>query len=131
MMSSTGVAGLSKGNNPDTHNRHPDTGEGIPCRCKTSRQKYVFRLTPEMKTDCMSVDAKQSPQAVGGDVEGVGNATSRSITDTLTRSHRMTVDEAHLILNVKRGDELETIMKVRRGQSLHLRHGTLILDRHP
>jgi import inner membrane translocase subunit TIM16 len=49
---------------------------------------------------------------MGNDIAGVGNATSGSIADTLTRSHRMTLDEAHSILNVKRGDEMETILKV-------------------
>ncbi|KAE9411139.1 protein transporter [Gymnopus androsaceus JB14] len=48
--------------------------------------------------------------AVGGDVAGVGHASSGSITDQLTRQHRMTLDEAHLILNVKRGEEMEKIL---------------------
>lgn len=53
-------------------------------------------------------DAKYSPQAaLGNDAAGVGSAT-----DHLTRLHRMTLDEAHLILNVKRGDPMETIIKV-------------------
>lgn len=60
------------------------------------------------------IDAKHRPQgAIGSDVAGVGNATSGSLTDKLTREHRMTMDEAHLILNVKRGDELETVLQVR------------------
>lgn len=63
--------------------------------------------------DHSALDAKHSPQgALGGDVAGVGNATSGSMTDQLTRQHRMTLDEAHLILNVKRGEELEVILKV-------------------
>ncbi|KAJ3571762.1 hypothetical protein NP233_g3535 [Leucocoprinus birnbaumii] len=57
-------------------------------------------------------NAKHSPQAaMGSDVSGVGNATSGSVTDNLTREHRMTLDEAQLILNVKRDDELEKIMR--------------------
>ncbi|KAF5370558.1 hypothetical protein D9758_001837 [Tetrapyrgos nigripes] len=48
--------------------------------------------------------------AVGSDVAGVRNATSGSITDKLTREHRMTLDEAHLILNAKRGEEMEKIL---------------------
>ncbi|KII92252.1 hypothetical protein PLICRDRAFT_50668 [Plicaturopsis crispa FD-325 SS-3] len=56
-------------------------------------------------------NAKQTPQALGADVAGVGNATSGSLTDKLTREHRMTLDEAQLILNVKRGDGIESIMK--------------------
>ncbi|KZT21375.1 hypothetical protein NEOLEDRAFT_1139479 [Neolentinus lepideus HHB14362 ss-1] len=55
-------------------------------------------------------NAKHRPQgAIGADVAGVGNATSGSVTDRLTREHRMTLDEAHLILNVKRGETLEAV----------------------
>lgn len=55
-------------------------------------------------------NAKTRPQgAIGADVAGVGNATSGSITDKLTREHRMTLDEAHLILNVKRGETMEAV----------------------
>ncbi|KXN90652.1 Mitochondrial import inner membrane translocase subunit tim-16, partial [Leucoagaricus sp. SymC.cos] len=57
-------------------------------------------------------NAKHSPAAaMGSDVAGVGNATSGSVTDNLTREHRMTLDEAHLILNLKRDDEMEKILK--------------------
>ncbi|KAH9007966.1 Pam16-domain-containing protein [Lactarius deliciosus] len=57
-------------------------------------------------------NAKHRPQgAMGSDVAGVGNATTGSMTDKLTREHRMTVDEAHLILNAKRGDNLEHILR--------------------
>ena len=49
----------------------------------------------------------------GGDVAGLKNATSQSITDQLTRQHRMTLDEAELILNVKREAEMEQVLKVR------------------
>jgi import inner membrane translocase subunit TIM16 len=60
-----------------------------------------------------ATDAKHSPQgAIGSDVAGVRNATSGSLTDKLTREHRMTLDEAHLILNVKRGETLENVLKV-------------------
>jgi len=64
---------------------------------------------------CLSfdVDAKHRPQgAIGSDVAGVGNATTGSVTDKLTREHRMTLDEAHLILNTKRGDGMEYILQV-------------------
>lgn len=54
---------------------------------------------------------------MGNDVAGVGNATSGSVTDNLTRQHRMTLDEAQLILNVKRSDDMEKILKVRHGMS--------------
>ncbi|KAK7057278.1 Pam16-domain-containing protein [Favolaschia claudopus] len=57
-------------------------------------------------------NAKTSPQGVlGGDASGVGNATSASRTDQLTRQHRMTLDEAHLILNVKNGEQIEKVMQ--------------------
>ena len=60
------------------------------------------------------VDAKQAPPgAITSDVAGVRNATSASITDKLTREHRMTLDEAHLILNTKREEALDTVLKVR------------------
>ncbi|OBZ70657.1 Mitochondrial import inner membrane translocase subunit tim16 [Grifola frondosa] len=45
----------------------------------------------------------------GGDIAGVGNATSGSATDRLTRELRMTVDEARLILNTKKEDPMEKI----------------------
>ncbi|KAH7888851.1 hypothetical protein F5I97DRAFT_1803364, partial [Phlebopus sp. FC_14] len=57
-------------------------------------------------------NAKHNPQgALGSDVAGVRNATSGSLADKLTREHRMTLDEAHLILNVKRGEGLENVLK--------------------
>ncbi|KIM69313.1 hypothetical protein SCLCIDRAFT_1208713 [Scleroderma citrinum Foug A] len=57
-------------------------------------------------------NAKHSPQGgIGSDITGVRNATSTSATDTLTREHRMTLDEAHLILNAKRGVVMEEILK--------------------
>ena len=49
---------------------------------------------------------------MGSDAAGVGHATSSSPTDQLTRQHRMTLDEAQLILNVKRGAEIQQILKV-------------------
>lgn len=59
------------------------------------------------------VDAKHRPQAAGGsDIAGVGNATTGSLTDKLTREHRMTLDEAHLILNTKRTEKLEDVLRV-------------------
>ncbi|KAI8972238.1 Pam16-domain-containing protein [Trametes punicea] len=57
-------------------------------------------------------NAKYRPPGAGGsDVAGVGNATSGSITDRLTREHRMTADEARLILNVKKEDPIEKIVQ--------------------
>ncbi|KAG6336625.1 hypothetical protein ID866_2464, partial [Astraeus odoratus] len=57
-------------------------------------------------------NAKHSPQGgIASDITGVRNATSTSITDKLTRDHRMTLDEAHLILNIRRGEATEEILK--------------------
>ncbi|KAA1471755.1 hypothetical protein DENSPDRAFT_837816 [Dentipellis sp. KUC8613] len=57
-------------------------------------------------------NARHRPQgAIGSDVAGVGNATSGSLTDKLTREHRMTLDEAHLILNLKREDAMEQVLR--------------------
>lgn len=71
----------------------------------------------------LHVDAKASPAgAMGNDASGVGHANTGSPTDQLTRSHRMTVDEASLILNAKKGDTMEQILKVRLTDSHLLRH---------
>jgi len=57
-------------------------------------------------------NAKHRPHgAISSDVAGVGNATTGSVTDKLTREHRITLDEAHLILNTKRGDGMEQILQ--------------------
>ncbi|KAN0134030.1 Pam16 domain containing protein [Lactarius tabidus] len=55
-------------------------------------------------------NAKHRPQGAV-DAAGVGNATTGSVTDKMTREHRMTLDEAHLILNAKHGDKLEHILR--------------------
>ncbi|KAG8897545.1 hypothetical protein FRB99_008094 [Tulasnella sp. 403] len=49
-------------------------------------------------------NAKHRP---GGAEEIVGGRGA----DALTQTHRMTLDEAHLILNVKKGDPIESIIK--------------------
>ncbi|KAJ7096403.1 Pam16-domain-containing protein [Mycena epipterygia] len=57
-------------------------------------------------------NAKHSPQGVlGNDASGVGNANSASRTDQLTRQHRMTLDEAHLILNLKQGEQMQKVLE--------------------
>ncbi|PCH36118.1 hypothetical protein WOLCODRAFT_91870 [Wolfiporia cocos MD-104 SS10] len=57
-------------------------------------------------------NAQYRPQgAIGSDVGSGGNATSGSITDKLTREHRLTLDEARLILNVKKDEPMETILQ--------------------
>jgi mitochondrial import inner membrane translocase subunit TIM16 len=53
-----------------------------------------------------------STSAIAGDAAGVANATSGSATDKLTREHRMTLDEASLILILNRGDPLEAATKL-------------------
>ncbi|TFK22580.1 protein transporter [Coprinopsis marcescibilis] len=57
-------------------------------------------------------NVKSSQQAaLASDAAGVGNATSTSPTDQLTRQHRMTIDEAQLILNVKKDTPMEQVLK--------------------
>ncbi|KLO20304.1 protein transporter [Schizopora paradoxa] len=57
-------------------------------------------------------NAQSRPQAVlQNEAAGVGNATSGSLTDKLTREHRMTVDEARLILNLKKEDPIEHTLR--------------------
>ncbi|KAF8608737.1 hypothetical protein BDV93DRAFT_518799 [Ceratobasidium sp. AG-I] len=46
-----------------------------------------------------------------GEAAGLGNATSGSSTDKATREHKMTLDEAQLILNVKSDAPLDEIVK--------------------
>lgn len=70
-------------------------------------------------------DIKSTPEgAIAGDAAGVGHATSGSITDKLTREHRMTLDEAGLILNVKKDTPLEQVLKVRitTGHTVHCQY---------
>jgi len=66
-----------------------------------------------MANGTIVADAKHRPQGAIGEVDGVGHATTGSVTDKLTREHRMTLDEAHLILNTKRGEVVERILQVR------------------
>jgi import inner membrane translocase subunit TIM16 len=83
--------------------------------------KSIVLLTTAYKeiTNALHTDAKNRPEALGSDVEGVGRATSGSLTDKLTREHRLTLDEAHLILNTKKEDSLEQILTVGADISLH------------
>jgi hypothetical protein len=57
-------------------------------------------------------DARYKPEGGGGEAAGMDNATTGSTTDQMTRTHRMTLDEAHLILNVKRGEIMEKVNEV-------------------
>jgi import inner membrane translocase subunit TIM16 len=52
------------------------------------------------------LDARYKPDGAAG-AAGMDNATSGSTTDQMTRTHRMTLDEARLILNVKATDAPE------------------------
>ncbi|KZO98920.1 hypothetical protein CALVIDRAFT_427375 [Calocera viscosa TUFC12733] len=57
-------------------------------------------------------NAQYTPSAgMVGDVAGVSGATSGSVTDVLTRQHRMTLDEAHLILNTRKADPIPTVLQ--------------------
>ncbi|KAF7793961.1 hypothetical protein EIP86_005085 [Pleurotus ostreatoroseus] len=57
-------------------------------------------------------NAKHRPEgAIGSDVTGLRSATSGSLTDRLSREHRMTLDEARLILNVRKEDTVEKILQ--------------------
>lgn len=81
--------------------------------------KVCLRVEPNgwlLTASSFHTDAKHRPQGAI-EVAGVGNATTGSVTDQLTRELRMTLDEAHSILNAKRGDNLENILRVRPGCS--------------
>ena len=64
---------------------------------------------PIINTHPLSLDAKATPGGVAEEAAGVRNAAG----DSLTQTHRMTIDEAHLILNIKRGEPLTNALKVR------------------
>lgn len=60
------------------------------------------------------LDAKYRPEAaMGGDVSGLQTATTGSLSDRLTREHRMSLDEARQILNLKKEDAAERVLQVR------------------
>ena len=81
---------------------------------------FVFICRNVSYANQIHVDAKHTPEAItGGDVAGIRNATSGSITDKLTREHRMTFDEACLILNVKKDSPIEGVLQVSYSQILH------------
>jgi hypothetical protein len=88
-------------------------GQGFPRSRSAGRQKCAIVCRSRLCRRQFPPDAKHSPQGgLGGDVGGVGNANSASRTDQLTRQHRMTLDEAHLILNVKHGEQMQKITEV-------------------
>ncbi len=100
---------------PNPCHGHTNIWKSLAGGLTAGRKKYVraWSSTIGLTAFLFHADAKHRPQgAIGSDVAGVGNATTGSITDKLTREHRMTLDEAHLILNAKRGDNLEHILRV-------------------
>ncbi|EJU04274.1 hypothetical protein DACRYDRAFT_20854 [Dacryopinax primogenitus] len=57
-------------------------------------------------------NAQYRPASIlGNEVAGVAGANTGSATDVLTRQHRMTLDEAHLILNTKKGDVMPSVLQ--------------------
>jgi len=107
------ISVCSKSHHPDPHHGDPDIWEGIVCRRGAGRKKYrVPDFVCDETTYMTCVDAKNRPEALGSDVVGVGKATSGSLTDKLTREHRLTLDEAHMILNAKKEESLGQILSV-------------------
>ena len=103
----------SKSHRPDPYHGVPDIWQGVICRRSAGRKKYgVPSFTCDKAAYASCVDAKHRPEGLGSDVTGVGKATSGSLTDKLTREHRLTLDEAHLILNAKKEDPMEQILAV-------------------
>ena len=73
----------------------------------------MFIVSSSANLTLINPDVKHRPEAVmGGDVSGLQTATSGSLTDRLTREHRMTLDEARLILNLKKEDAGERMLQV-------------------
>ena len=107
----------SEGRNTNHHRRGADSWKGVCCSWEAGLQKCDGLLFSPHGLDaylCSYQDAQHRPQGGAlGDAAGVGNATSGSLTDRLTREHRMTADEARLILNLKREDGAENILRVR------------------
>ena len=103
----------SKSHHPDPHHRDSDIWQGAVCRRNAGRKEYrVPDCVCDEATYMSCVDAKHRPEGLGSDVVGMGKATSGSLTDKLTREHRLTLDEAHLILNAKKEDSLEQVIAV-------------------
>ena len=72
----------------------------------------LAQIYPPANRCTLAADAKSPPQALGADASGVRNATSGSWTDRLTREHRMTLEEAYLVLNAKREDGAAGVLRV-------------------
>ena len=84
---------------------------------QASRQKWTVSRCRSVaythSVDSHFADAKHRPAIASSDAVGVNNATSQSLTDRLTREHRMTLDEARMILNVRPQDSIDIIAQVR------------------
>lgn len=110
-------AGITENSCPDSNHWDTNFRQGSLRGRQASGQKCVIcpaHTTGRLMLTMCSSDARHSPQGMlGSDIAGLKDANSSSITDQLTRQHRMTLDEAHLILNVKRGESLEAVQKVR------------------
>lgn len=121
----------------NSYNQRTNIRQGSRCRWETSCSKCeaLFILMVQLNNCCRGLclfpDAKHRPEGLSSDVGGIRNATSGSATDKLTREHRMTLDEAHLILNAKRGETTENIMKASESQSFanSMEHLTVCLFR--
>lgn len=113
----TTIAGITENSCPDSDHWDTNFRQGSLRGRQAGRQKYVMCLadtTGRLVLTMCWLDARHSPQGMlGSDIAGLKDASSSSITDQLTRQHRMTLDEAHLILNVKRGESLEVVQTVR------------------
>ena len=107
------ISVCSKSHHPNPYHGDSDFWKSVVCRRNAGRKKYRvpdFVYDEAIYMSC--VDAKHRPEGLGSDVVGMGKATSGSLTDKLTREHRLTLDEAHLILNAKKEDSLEQILAV-------------------
>ena len=83
---------------------------------QTSRQKWAVlscrSAAYTYRDHSRSADAKHRPALASSDAVGLDNATSQSLTDRLTREHRMTPDEARMILNIRPQDNMDIIAQV-------------------
>lgn len=120
------VSVFSKSHSPDRHCWRTNIRQGPNgCRPTSCPKCVVTYLVRRCIYSYMQTDAKHRPEgALGGDVTGMRAANSGSITDRLTREHRMTLDEARLILNLKKEEPAERMLQVR-FWSLHAAHFSL------
>ena len=109
---------FTKSHSSDRHCRCTNIRKGIHGRGTASSSECVFAMYSSASLTFHIIDAKHRPEAaMGGDVSGLRTATSGSLTDRLTREHRMTLDEARLILNLKKEETADQMLQV---WSMHL-----------